>query len=389
MKASDLITFNRNFKNRIINGDFSVWQRGENFLYGTPATWAASTSYNVGDIVIPTTANGYYYVCTVAGTSDSTECTWPTKVGEKVTDNTVTWECKGIQYQSNGYTADRIFSIKSADGLFTITKSNLLNKNSVKLQVDTPPSDLTSTNYWHGFVYRFEGQHLYDLAINKKDITISFWFNSNVTGIYSLCLRNLTNGGVQSYVTTFNYVTTNVPQKIVITIPLNAEWNPALQNDENLGFDIVIGFLNQGDYATSTTEQWINGNYLTTPDCVNWGATAGNYIKIAELQLEEGDIATEFEEIPYDIQLQRCMRYYFNGNMYIVARGYNSYGETNIIFPVKMRVTPAINYSLNSSDSSNGAIYTYTIGIKIIAKFGTTDTARYGLNKNWYVDAEL
>ncbi len=40
--------------------------------------WLASTGYAVGDIVTPTIANGHYYKCISAGTSDASEPTWPT-----------------------------------------------------------------------------------------------------------------------------------------------------------------------------------------------------------------------------------------------------------------------------------------------------------------------
>ncbi len=56
-------------------------------------TWAASTAYSVGDVVIPTTTNGHMYVCTAGGTSGASEPTWPTTDGATVTDNTATWEC--------------------------------------------------------------------------------------------------------------------------------------------------------------------------------------------------------------------------------------------------------------------------------------------------------
>lgn len=56
-------------------------------------SWAASTAYSLGDIVIPTTPNGFKYKVTTAGTSNSTEPTWPTSIGGSVVDNTVTWEC--------------------------------------------------------------------------------------------------------------------------------------------------------------------------------------------------------------------------------------------------------------------------------------------------------
>ena len=59
------------------------------------AAWVANTAYALGDIVVPTTLNGYWYECTTAGTSHATtEPTWPTTVGGTVTDGTVTWTCR-------------------------------------------------------------------------------------------------------------------------------------------------------------------------------------------------------------------------------------------------------------------------------------------------------
>ena len=57
-------------------------------------TWAASTAYSLGDIIIPTTANGYTYECTTAGTSDSSEPTWGTTVGGTTADGTAVWTCR-------------------------------------------------------------------------------------------------------------------------------------------------------------------------------------------------------------------------------------------------------------------------------------------------------
>lgn len=55
--------------------------------------WAASTAYSVGDRREPTTPNGFIYEVTVAGTSGSSEPTWPTSgIGSTVTDGTVTWK---------------------------------------------------------------------------------------------------------------------------------------------------------------------------------------------------------------------------------------------------------------------------------------------------------
>lgn len=57
------------------------------------AEWAAGTAYAVGDTVEPTVQNGYRYVCTTAGTSGSSEPSWPTSgIGSIVNDNGVVWE---------------------------------------------------------------------------------------------------------------------------------------------------------------------------------------------------------------------------------------------------------------------------------------------------------
>jgi hypothetical protein len=58
------------------------------------AAWLASTAYLVGEYVQPTLAggNGHLYRCTIAGTTHSTEPTWPLTENATVTDGGVTWE---------------------------------------------------------------------------------------------------------------------------------------------------------------------------------------------------------------------------------------------------------------------------------------------------------
>ena len=67
---------------------------------GAAATWQPTKTYNLGMIVVPVgspeppaSPNGHYYRCTVAGTSDSLEPTWPpfSPPDGTVTDGTVTW----------------------------------------------------------------------------------------------------------------------------------------------------------------------------------------------------------------------------------------------------------------------------------------------------------
>jgi len=351
----------RMFKNRIINGDFSIWQRGEDFLFGTPDSWAASTSYSVGDIVIPTTANGFYYECTVAGTSGSSEPTWPTSVGGTVTDGDVTWECKGVQYNGGGYTADRYYSmIGNTDGYFISKRSIMNNLNSLRVEAINPPTNLSDTSinrFWTPFEQRFEGNYLFDLIQKKSKVTISFLFKSNVSGKFSVLLRNNTNTdksrswGIDTWATSFNYPGDESVVRYTFTIPLDNTWNGGIFNDENLGFNIIIAGISNANMVASEENSWISGDYICAPDSVDWTATVGNYIEIAQLQLEEGEVATDFEHVPYDIQLMRCMRYYEEGCGLLKLADGPQYTAGNylgewISFKVPKRIVPSVTESI-------------------------------------------
>jgi hypothetical protein len=59
--------------------------------------WAPKVAYSAQSAIIPTAANvnGFYFVATAGGTSGATEPTWPSTIGNTVSDGTVTWTCAG------------------------------------------------------------------------------------------------------------------------------------------------------------------------------------------------------------------------------------------------------------------------------------------------------
>lgn len=65
------------------------------------AQWVASTAFSVGDIRRASTdqASGLFFRCTTAGTSASSEPSWPTDIGSTITDNTCVWTAIASAYE--------------------------------------------------------------------------------------------------------------------------------------------------------------------------------------------------------------------------------------------------------------------------------------------------
>lgn len=61
--------------------------------------WAATTSYNVGDVVMPVLPNGHRYIATEAGASGTVEPGWPeSRYSSIAEEGTLIWKEDGPDY---------------------------------------------------------------------------------------------------------------------------------------------------------------------------------------------------------------------------------------------------------------------------------------------------
>lgn len=263
-------------------------------------------------------------------------------------------------------------SVNLAGGSFTQAAGTItyngITRPAIAQTVVTGTSSFGSTNFWYGIHQVIEGYNSYDLI--GQPISVSFIFNTNVSGTYSLALRD--GSATNSYVTTFT-ATANTPARYTFNIPASAAL--AIPASTASGLDIAIGFLNTATYTTSAINLWQSGNFVAATGAVNWAATAGNFIAVAELQLEEGAIATPFERENVGTTLNKCMRYYqilgtaSSGG--IITTPYNGAGGTcynTTILPVPLRLSlvgptggPAtsgatISLTFNYSNMSGGSV---------------------------------
>lgn len=61
--------------------------------------WVANKSYTIGEVVRPSTANGFVYECTTAGTSGAVAPTFTATEGATVNDGTVVWTAIKIDHK--------------------------------------------------------------------------------------------------------------------------------------------------------------------------------------------------------------------------------------------------------------------------------------------------
>ena len=126
--SSNIASFTFNATKMIYGG--ALVSNNTKGVPGAAATWQVSHAYTLGMIVVPTgspglpySPNGHYYRCTDAGTSDSSEPTWPpaSPPDGTVTDGTVTWTDVGI------IDGDKMFSSGKFDVAKPVEADDIVN----------------------------------------------------------------------------------------------------------------------------------------------------------------------------------------------------------------------------------------------------------------------
>jgi hypothetical protein len=298
---------------------------------------------------------------------------------------------------------DRFYTFNSgAGGQFTQAASTLTFggqvKDTVRQTVNTAITTFTTTNIWSGITQVIEGFNSYHLK--GKPFVVSFIFNTNLTGTYSVSVKDGPNG--YTYVSTFAAVA-NTPLKVSVSIEIMP--TPAsIPRTNAAGLLVTVGSLNQATYQTSTLNTWLTGNFYTASTQSNWAATVGNFIELTELQLEEGTVATTFERRSYGFELFLCQRYYQSAP---IATGFihaASFSTNRVLsgftYSVPMRASPSASCPANAFVwYSNGGAYTSSAvalstgagnGISVdVTVTSTSGSAGVGQLSSYALSAEL
>lgn len=218
---------------------------------------------------------------------------------------------------------------------------------SCRHTVNTPNSNFSGGNFWSGIMQRIEGYEAADLPGDK--IGVSFIFNTNVTGQYSVSLTD--SNASNSWVGTFNAVA-NTPVQVALVTPVMPA-GALVPGSNALGMTLLIGFLNAGSIQAPSTNTWLSGNYSAAAGNVNWAAAANNFIEISAVQVERG-LCTTFERVSAALNTIRCFRHYQSGAFFRTLYGGTSMVSTEVVFfPTAMRATPTMTPNATYANGSN------------------------------------
>lgn len=160
------------------------------------------------------------------------------------------------------------------------------------------------------YLQPIEGQNLQMLkkgTSSAESLTLSFWVKSNKTGTYISRLYDVDNQRVISKSYTISSASTWEKK----TLTFAGDTSGTLDNDNGYSF-AVEWCLGAGTNYTSGT---LNTSWNSKTDAdqfvgqVNLADSTSNEWYITGVQLEVGTTASDFEFVPYDVNLERCQRY--------------------------------------------------------------------------------
>jgi hypothetical protein len=297
------------FRNRIINGDMRIAQRGT-------AAVTSNNSYPVDRFFVPFDTDGAF-----SAQQDS-----------------------------------------SAPAGFT---------NSLKFTTTTADATIGATQY--AMVRQvIEGLNVADLGwgtASAKTVTLSFWVRSSLTGTFGGSLQN--NAEDRSYPFSYTISSADTWEQKTITVAgdTTGTWLTTNGRGIRLAWGLGVGSTYSGtDGAWSATP-----SLYSVTGAVSVIGTLNATWFVTGVQLEVGSVATPFERRPYGTELALCQRYFqtFGIGPY-AGRGNGStdvvYG---IPCAVSLRASPTITTSGNAfayytsqttSTSGTSSVLTFTVG---------------------------
>lgn len=313
-------------RNRIINGDMKIFQRGSATTIGASSVYALD------------------------------RWLFGREAGTESARFTVTSE-----------------SLTSSDTPFT---SDGLRK-TMKVDITTASGGISAAQS-HYIMQRIEGFNVSDLVYgtsSAKTCTVSFWLKTDVkTGQMGVALYN---GGNRYYVQNINATTSWT--KYTLVFPGDTSGSIADDNTQQL---TLIFTLSSGSNLQGGANSWTGNFRNSTSGQVDFTDSTSNNIYLTGVQLEVGTVATPFERRSYGQELALCQRYYQNYGTVVFHCWGHRVADTDGIrsqvftYSSPMRVAPTMSYDDGAGNSTR-------VALESPARDASTNVAFSFQQKSW------
>lgn len=188
--------------------------------------------------------------------------------------------------------------------------------------------------------------------------TLSFYVKASIATTYGISIGAEQHATSQRLQIPFTVSQANVYERISITIPT---YNVALNNSADSAQGWRIHWILDGIASGRTASQWNPHNDGTSEQVVilpngvsttGFSNTLNATFEITGVQLERGDVLSDFEHRPLSDELNRCYRYCY---VWKAEQEYDSFCDANIwstsgalgqySLPMHMNHDPALEFS--------------------------------------------
>jgi len=268
----------------------------------------------------------------------------------------------GIGNGDSGYhTCDRwkFFELGAGTGEFTQSQSTDVPTGqgfatSLKMDCTTADTSLAAADVmWIQQIVEAQNlQYIKKGTSSAESLTLSFWVYATKTGT-NIC--ELYDENDRQVSKSYTISSSNTWEKKTITFP--ADTSGALGNDNGIGMYVNFFLLAGSNYTSGTlSETWTSATAANRGvGQVNHSDSTSNNFYITGVQLEAGTSASDFEFLPVDVNLQRCLRYYetiTTGAQQSFGQGVY-YNSGSVYYSDKYRVTKRAVPTLDQVTGSN------------------------------------
>ena len=254
-----------------------------------------------------------------------------------------------ISSGNSNYPVDRFRTNVNTAGTWTISQDTTVPTGqgfakSFKMDCTTANASLSAGSY---IVIQqlVEAQNLQYLKFgtsSAESLTCSFWVKSSKTGTY-ICEINSSDSN-RAFSKSYTIDSADTWEKKTITYP--GDTTGVINNDNGVGLEFNFWLAAGSNYSSGSLQtSWsTRTNANMAPGQVNLADSTSNEFYLTGVQLEAGTAASDFEFLPYDVNFDRCRRYYqeYKINNLLAGR-YNAGSGVSLIqfqFTKNLRATP-------------------------------------------------